>query len=178
MSWPIRGKNCSPFGQLSWTCGRPRPRWRSLLVGAVTGQRLRGRSLSRRASWETLNPETDNVDVSMWTHTVSLSLWCSLSNCGKRRPSSQLLTEVVVHYCLWATRWPMEVTHGWTRELPVAGCGLRCRWLGYRQSRCCSQIAPFRLRALWHRPRCPAEFDVNTKRTTSTQQRAGKKKPH
>lgn len=75
----------------------------------------------------------------------------------------------------------MEVTRcfisqrGRIRELPVAGCGRRCRWLGYRQSRCCSQIAPFRLRALWHTPRYPAEFDMNTKRGTSTQKRAEKK---
>lgn len=74
-----------PFQSALLDLWLPCLRRRSLLVGAVTGQRLRGRSLSRPASWETLNPETDNVEISMWTHNkISLTSvqlrWCSLGN--------------------------------------------------------------------------------------------------
>lgn len=82
MSGPIRGKNCSPFspGDL-WS---PRLCRRSLLAGAVTGRRLRGRSLSRRASWETLNPETDELLILACEHKIR---------------HRQREIQVLAHYC-------------------------------------------------------------------------------
>lgn len=124
MSWPIRGKNCSPFSQLSWSggCGRPvfagDPCWSEHLRVNVFEVALwvaehHGRLWTLKQTHGEISMYThDKVSLSLQLRQHTGAVW-PLVNCGRQQSASRCNFEsITVFAAAWtgAKRRLMEAT--------------------------------------------------------------------